>query len=122
MTHARLRWIAVVVTVLAAGALLAATAEYRSVKEYRDAQGNVRVRIGVIGDTPTLEMLDKDGQQQVVVNCDSTGQAHITLLDQKTGNVLVVALDGNGPNVVMQEQMNSAQITVSRGLIVREGR
>ena len=119
MTHTRLRLIAVAMTVLLAGIAFAATAEYRSVKEYRDAQGNVRVRIGVIGDTPTLEMLDKTGKQQVVINCDNTGQAHITLLDAKTGNVLVVALDGNGPNVVMQEQMNSAQITV-RGLVVRE--
>jgi hypothetical protein len=100
----------------------AATVEYRSVKEYRDEAGNVRVRIGVIGDTPTLEMLDKTGKQQVVINCDNTGQAHITLLDAKTGNVLVVALDGNGPNVTMIEQMNSAQVTVSRGLVVREGR
>ena len=122
MTHTRLRLIAVAMTVLLAGIAFAATAEYRSVKEYRDAAGNVRVRIGVIGDTPTLEMLDKTGKQQVVINCDNTGQAHITLLDAKTGNVLVVALDGNGPNVVMQEQMNSAQVTVSRGLVVREGR
>ena len=88
--------------------------EYAQTNSFVDADGKVRLEMGVKGDRVIFEMRDGKGRPQVSISAEDDGQVHIQLL-QQNGNLASLAVDGNGPNLTLVEQREALQVTVSRG-------